>query len=206
MDRKTFLLRAMPGKRDEVEARLRTLSGEILNALSEQNVNNFSIWGVEDLFFGYGEVESKVCAVSLWKWMDALSDCAEALCRPGTMRLMYQDIGRVREDKSLIRHRVFSTRLKPGCEEEYKRRHDALAAAREDGAPDGPDTNFTIWYGAGYIFGYCEKVSAFDHEMTESERCDTIAWENRQLEIMDWLTDDVDWMTGEKHESIRRII
>jgi len=36
-------------------------------------------------------------------------------------------------------------------------------------------------------------------EMTPEERESTIAWETRGLEIMDWLTDDVDWMTGEKH-------
>ena len=42
--------------------------------------------------------------------------------------------------------------------------------------------------------------------MTMEERASTIAWETRQLEIMDWLTDDVDWITGEKHEAIRRIV
>ena len=40
------------------------------------------------------------------------------------------------------------------------------------------------------------------HEMTDEERTSTIAWETRQLEIMDWLTDDVDWITGEKHDAI----
>ena len=58
---------------------------------------------------------------------------------------------------------------------------------------------------AGYIFGYCEKVKAFDHPMTDAERADTVAWETRQLEIMDWLTDDVDWMTGETHEAMQRL-
>ena len=75
-----------------------------------------------------------------------------------------------------------------------------------DAVSEGPDSNFSIWYGAGYIFGYCEKVKSFDREMTEEEKASTIAWETRQLEIMDWLTDDVDWITGEKHESIRRIV
>ena len=119
---------------------------------------------------------------------------------------MYHDIGIVREDKSLIRHRVFCTKLKPGCAEEYKRRHDGLIAARGDKVSEGPDSNFTIWYGAGYIFGYCEKVKSFDHEPTEAEKAADIAWETRQLEIMDWLTDDVDWITGQKHGHIQRII
>ena len=41
--------------------------------------------------------------------------------------------------------------------------------------------------------------------MTEEEKASTIAWETRQLEIMDWLTDDVDWITGEKHDAIALI-
>ena len=135
-----------------------------------------------------------------------LTDTAEVLAEPGTMRLMYHDYGIVREDKSLIRHRVFATRLKPGCAEEYKRRHDGLVAARGDAVSEGPDSNFTIWCGRDYIFGYCEKVKAFDRPMTGAERADTIAWETRQLEIMDWLTDDVDWITGERHEAMRRVV
>jgi len=83
---------------------------------------------------------------------------------------MYHDIGIVRKDKSLIRHRVFVTRLKEGCAEEYKRRHDALVKARGDLIKEGPESNFTIWNANGYIFGYCELVKAFDHEMTEEEK------------------------------------
>ncbi len=31
------------------------------------------------------------------------------------------------------------------------------------------------------------------------ERKATVEWETRQLGIMDWITNDVDWMTGEWH-------
>ena len=106
----------------------------------------------------------------------------------------------------MTRRFAFKMKLKPGCEEEYKRRHDGLIAARGDTVSEGPDSNFTIWYGAGYIFGYCEKVKAFDREMTGEEKASTIAWETRQLEIMDWLTDDVDWITGQKHDHISRFV
>ena len=41
--------------------------------------------------------------------------------------------------------------------------------------------------------------------MTEAEKASTIAWETRQLEIMDWLTDDVDWITGQRHDPVRRV-
>ena len=44
-----------------------------------------------------------------------------------------------------------------------------------------------------------------DQAWTEEEKAADIAWETRQLEIMDWLTDDVDWITGEKHDHIRLV-
>ena len=69
---------------------------------------------------------------------------------------------------------------------------------------DGPESNFTIHCALDeYIFGYCELVKSYDHETTEEEKAQTIAWETRQLEIMDWYTDDVDWITGETHEKIQ---
>ena len=74
---------------------------------------------------------------------------------------MYHCIGLVRADKSHIRHRVFSTRLKEGCAAEYKRRHDALIEARHGVPSPGPDSNFTIWNANGYIFGYDEIDTAY---------------------------------------------
>ena len=208
MDRITFALRAHPGMRDKVEAALRARAAEMQTAAAREGIGNFSIWGIEDLFFGYGERAAghpagDGCAALRDVLMAALNGDGEMLCDLGAMRLMYHVEGTVCKDKSLIRHRVFSTRLKPGCEEEYKRRHDALGATQ---SAESPESNFTIWCGAGYIFGYCEIIKAREHAMTMEERASTIAWETRQLEIMDWLTDDVDWITGEKHEAIRRIV
>ncbi len=206
MERRTFALRALPGERDAAESALKAAAGAFLQSDAARAADNFSIWGVEDMFFGYGEYEPD-CPPELWQQVvTAAQGMAEPLCPPGSMRLMYHDIGLVRADKSLIRHRVFATKLKPGCEAEYKRRHDALVEARGGRVSEGPDSNFTIWCGRGYIFGYCEKVRSFDHKPTEAERAADIAWETRQLEIMDWLTDDVDWITGERHEPIRRIV
>lgn len=197
MDRIAFIIRDHSGASLPAE--------ELQKSALSKGVSNFSAWRVEDLLLGYGEGELDG-ASALCDEIAAALPGSEVLCAPGTMRLMYHDIGIVRADKSLIRHRVFCTRLKPGCEAEYKRRHDALVAARGDRVSEGPDSNFTIWYGAGYIFGYCEKVRAFDHEPTEAEKAADIAWETRQLEIMDWLTDDVDWITGEKHPAIQRAV
>ena len=57
-----------------------------------------------------------------------------------------------------------------------------------------------------FIENYCELVKSFDHEMTEEEKASTIQWETRQLEIMDWFTDDVDWITGESHEKMENLM
>lgn len=189
MKRIPFVLKALPGFREDC------IPADVLNG---QPASNFSIWRIGDFLFCYGE------------WNDGAQPAisipgTEVFAAPGTMQLMYHDIGIVREDKSLIRHRVFATRLHEGCAEEYKRRHDALIEARGDSVTQGPESNFTIWHANGYIFGYCELVKSFDHPMTDEERASTIAWETHQLEIMDWLTDDVDWITGERHDSVRQI-
>ena len=197
MNRTAWIIRA----KDGAEA----LKGQDLQGLANsRGVDNFSVWGIDDLLLCYGEDAASGSEAVCRAILEATG--GELLAAPGTMRLMYHDIGVVRQDKSLIRHRVFCTKLKPGCEEEYKRRHDGLIAARGDAVSQGPDSNFTIWFGAGYIFGYCEKVKSFDHEPTEAEKAADIAWETRQLEIMDWLTDDVDWITGEKHPHIQRVV
>ena len=96
-------------------------------------------------------------------------------------------------------------RIKPGMQAEYKRRHDELAASRGGVVSEGPESNFTIWRAKDYIFGYCELVKSYDHEPSEEEKAATAAWETRQLEIMDWLTDDVDWLTGETHEKMKNL-
>ena len=121
------------------------------------------------------------------------------------MRLMYHDFGIVRESKELIRHRMFMTKLKPGCEEEYKRRHNVLVERRGDTVDPGPDSNFSIWSAGGYIFGYNEIDTTMEVEETEEDRKNTIEWETRQLGIMDWITNDVDWMTGEHHPAVKRL-
>ena len=209
MKREGSMLKIKPGMLCEIENAIRAKDGEIQAALVEAGAGNASVWTVAGYLYIYAEFQDenpKGLKDVLAPYEYDLSFCANYLARPGEMRRMYHDIGIVREDKRLIRRRVFATHLKPGCAEEYKRRHDGLIAARGDAVSEGPDSNFTIWFGGGYIFGYCEKVKAFDREMTEAERASTVEWETRQLEIMDWLTDDVDWITGQKHEAIRRVV
>ncbi len=208
MKRSPFVLRFKPGKKAQGIAAVKNIWNDIKTMLDEKGVGNFSAWSIEDFLFCYGEYPDSGFSVDSDKKAElekALSPYMDMFAAPGTLPLMYHDIGVVRKDKSLIRHRVFSTKLKDGCADEYKRRHDVLVEARGDSVSDGPESNFTIWNANGYIFGYCELVRAYDHEMTEEERASKIEWETRQLEIMDWLTDDVDWMTGQKHDAIELV-
>ena len=80
-----------------------------------------------------------------------------------------------------------------------------LIAQRGDTVDPGPDSNFSIWSAGGYIFGYDEIDTTMEVEETPEAREATIAWETRQLGIMDWITNDVDWMTKEVHPSSVRL-
>ncbi len=199
-----FLIR-MDGDRAAAIASVKALEADFRAACEAAQVKNFSLWHMEQYLFGYGESlsEDMACFDAVFAKLPA---DANLVCVPGSMRQMYYDTGVVREDKSLIRHRVFATKLRPGCEEEYKRRHDVLVEQRGGEVVDHAESNFTIWYGDGHIFGYCELVKAFDHEPTPEEHASTVAWETRQLEIMDWLTDDMNWLTGENHPPVEKVI
>lgn len=207
MQRLPFVLLCKPGQKESGLNALCSIQANIRKNLNVLEANNVSIWGIQDFLFCYGEYPDDILPSQVTQaiYCNALSPYFDLFASPGTLPLMYHDIGIVRKDKNLIRHRVFATKLKPGCSEEYKHRHDALVEARGNQISEGPNSNFTIWNANDYIFGYCELIKSFDHEMTEEEKASTIAWETRQLEIMDWLTDDVDWITGEKHDSIELI-
>ena len=55
--------------------------------------------------------------------------------------------------------------------------------------------------------GHCHAGvdTTMEVEETPEAREATIAWETRQLGIMDWITNDVDWMTKEVHPSSVRL-
>lgn len=189
--------------------------GEIWDALTtfmdRKGMRNFSLWSAENLVFGYYETEDDFAYTTsdrheVAEWQEELTDTFDWISTPfEDMRLMYQDYGIVREQKNLIRHRVFITKLCEGMEEEYKARHDALVEARGGAVTPGPDSNFTIWYAGGYIFGYDEIDTTMEADMSEDDIEATITWEKRMLKIMSWVTDDVDWITKEEHEHIKRI-
>ncbi len=206
MNRYTFALKIKEGQMNSFRKGLGQIWTDIVKVLDSQKMRNFSIWQAADLVFGYYEADIEPQHELLEGLLDQTHDCFEWLAKPGShMRLMYHDFGVVREDKSLIRHRMFMTKLKPGCEEEYKRRHDALVEARKSQINPGPDSNFSIWHAGGYIFGYDEIDTTMEKEETEDAHQATVEWETRQLEIMDWITNDVDWLTGQHHPASVRL-
>ncbi len=206
MNRYTFALQIKQSQMNGFREGLGQIWTEIVCILEGQKIYNFSIWQAADLVFGYYEAEDEPQHDLLEAALEQLLKCFDWLAKPGcNMRLMYQDFGVVREDKSLIRHRMFMTKLKPGCEEEYKRRHDALVEARGEQLTAGPDSNFSIWHAGGYIFGYDEIDTTMEVEETAEAHQATVKWETKQLEIMDWITNDVDWLTRQWHPASVRL-
>lgn len=205
MRRETAMYEILPGRAGALESGISYIRDELNTLLVKVGAKNASVWTAADFLYLYAEFEDG-CPASLESvtapYAGYLTSFASKIAG-NEMDLMYHDLGIVRQDKTEIRRRVFATVLKPGCAAEYKTRHQKLIEARGE-VTDHHESNFTIRCAKGkYIFGYCEFVKLFDREETEEEKQATIAWETRQLEIMDWLTDDVDWITGQKHEKMR---
>ncbi len=204
MKRESAFLSIKPEQKKTFENVIWAAAPYIDEKCEELGLSNCSVWTVEDRVYFYAQSEGEK---GLKDVMDAfareISLYLDVVAYPEDTRLMYHDIGEERQDKSLIRRRVFATVLKDGCADEYFRRHEALINAR-GGDTFGKESNFTIRCAENkYIFGYCEIVRELDTPPTAEEQAASDAWETRQLEIMDWLTDDVDYLTGESHEKMR---
>ena len=211
MERHAFAMKVKDGQMNTYRRKLGEIWPELTDFLDRNQIKNFSIWNADQLIFGYYEkADGAVLNAEEKSVRDRLTgeiqDTFQWISIPGEdMRLMYHNFGVVRENKELIRHRMFMTKLKDGCEEEYKARHDGLIAQRGDTVDPGPDSNFSIWSAGGYIFGYDEIDTTMERDETPEEHEATVAWETRQMGIMDWITNDVDWMTGECHPASRRL-
>ena len=173
--------------------------------------SRFSLWRAEDLVFGYFDAETEAELSAAGKAVRSVheglwSEFSHLLASPGNMRLMYRVVSNKAADPKDLHYRVFMTRLKPCSAEEYLKRHAALQAAfeaREKETPSGEMNNFTIWNAGDYICGYnelAEKPQKPEGPVQKSP------WEVRMLEIMDWITDDVDAMFGGKHAAVRRLV
>ena len=211
MKRHAFAMEIKKGCKGEFRRSLGKIWGEFTLFLNEHGMTNFSIWNVDRIVFGYYEtVDEFVFSLDdkeiVQKWENQYGDLYMWISTPlEDISLMNHDFGIVRQSKELIRHSFFITQLMPGAEEEYKRRHDALIEARQGKVTKGPDSNFSIWYAGGYIFGYDEIDTTMEKELTEEEKEASIQWEIKMLEIMSWITDKNDWITGEHHSPIHRI-
>lgn len=211
MERHAFAMKLKVGRVGQFRANLGKVWPRLTAFLDAHKAYNFSMWSVEYMVFGYFETPGELVYTDadkeeVAKWEKELGGSYEWISVPfQEMRLMYEEFGVVRECKELIRHRVFITKLYPGKEEEYKSAHDELIAARNGQIPQGPNSNFSIWSAGGYVFGYDEIDITMEHEMTEAEREATMVWENRMLKLMTWLTNDIDWMLLERHDSIIRL-
>ncbi len=203
MKRDACMFKAKPNMADEFKRGVRAIEVALQDALEKTGAKNASLWAVGDFLYAYAEFDDDnphTLKDIISPWAKDISTFADTVAEPDTMRLMYRDLGVVRENKSDIRRRVFATRLKPNCADEYYSRHKALMDVRHEKPADGLESNFSIFCANGeYIFGYCELVRAYIREETPEEHENTVKWETRQLGIMDWLTDDVDWLTHEKH-------
>lgn len=211
MERHAFAMKTKEKMMNQFKANLGKVWPRLTAFLDAHQASNFSMWSVEDMVFGYFEtpgelVYTEADKAEVAKWEAEFAGVYDWISTPfQEMRLMYEEFGVVRECKELIRHRVFITKLYPGKEEEYKSAHDELVAARNGKIPQGPDSNFSIWSAGGYVFGYDEIDVTMDFEWTPEERQWNIDWENRMLELMSWLTDDIDFMLPERHNNIIRL-
>lgn len=212
MNRHAFAAKIKEGKFNDFRSTYGQIWNHLTRFLDDMEVKNFSLWNIEDLVFGYYENDllspkfTDARQEELKKILAPMDGTYEWISSPAEeMRLMYHDFGIVRPNKELIRHRVFATHLKGAYQEEYKRRHDGLVEARHGETDPGPDSNFSIWNAGEYIFGYDEIDVTMEKEETEADRQGTIEWETKMLEIMEWYTDDVDWITDMHHKHVVRI-
>lgn len=212
INRHAFALQVSAGQFHEFRAGIGRIWNRLTRLMDDLEIRNFSLWQIEDLVFGYYETDpfcpkpTEATKKEFHQLEEEMKGTYTWISSPDQeMRLMYENFGIVRQNKELIRHRVFATRLQPGCQDEYKRRHDVLAAERGDTVDPGPDSNFSIWNAGDYIFGYDEIDTTMETEETEESRKATIDWETKMLEIMSWYTDDVDWITDMHHKHVQRI-
>lgn len=213
MERRTFLLKLTEGMNKE---KLETALQVMKEIVRKNGGDDFSVWQAEDLVFGYFETDSTAlpdpAGTELRAYIEETLADAVQIISVCNMRLMYSSINRPLTDKSKVAaHRVFMARIKPGCAEEYLRRHHGLEIIAEQDIAAGrvnpdemPSNNMTIWNGGDYICGYneMEQIPAADDPNSGGNE----EWELNMLKIMDWITDDADAFSGIHHEPVKRLI
>ena len=204
MERAAFLLKTTETRRCAALDKLQALLPDAAAKAKAAGAGNLSVWQAENLIFGYYEADTmaqlRQAGAVVREMAEAMQDTAELMASPGNMRRMYTALGHPRAEKKGLGHRVFMTRLKPGMAEEYRARH---AAIETEDAPEGPINNFTIWNAGDYICGYAELDPGFVIDRSAEGMEKDRPWETAMLEVMDWLTDDVNSLFGFTHKPVR---
>ena len=81
-------------------------------------------------------------------------------------------------------------RIKPGMQEEYKRRHDEIWPEMLELLKSAGIRNYTIWSDGYEVFGYyeCEKGIAFA-EKTQAESPIVDRWNNYMQDVLELVMD-----------------
>lgn len=207
MQRHTFAMQIKKGELLNYRKTLGEVWPEVKNLFDTYNLRNFSLWSVDLIVFGYYESDDdfRVTDDFLAKTeeldgrFDDIYDWISEPCKP--MRLMFHNYGGVQESKELVYKKIFVIHLFEGMAEEYKRRHDAVLPTPEQESKHRACNNFTIWNAGDYVFGYMEMDATLEREKTPEHKEYSRNWETSMLEIMEWVTNDVDWLTGEYHSN-----
>lgn len=212
MERHTFAFEIKIGQVYSFRSLLGNVWEELTRFMDRNLINNFSMWAVDRITFCYYEmgkngIISKEDEKFIHTTFNIFDGYINWISSPfEKMDLMYSNYGILRPKKEMIRHRVFMARLKEGCESEYKDRHDRLKKSNsEKGINMGPDSNFSIWHAQGYIFGYDEIDTSMEKDETPTSMKEKTDWETKQLEIMEWISNDMDWLTREVRPACIRI-
>ena len=113
MERHSFAMELKEGKKNDYRRKLGEIWPELTAFLDQEKVHNFSIWNCDSLIFGYYETDenhefSEEKKAQIQALTARIEDTFTWISTPGeNMRLMYHNFGVVRENKELIRHRMF---------------------------------------------------------------------------------------------------
>lgn len=207
MQRHTFALQIKKGEIRKFRSTLGAVWPDVKRIFDTYNLRNFSLWSVDYMIFGYYEsdddfeVTEELLAEmnAIDKRFEGCYDWISELGKP--MRLMYHFYGGVQEEKELVYKKIFVIHLHEGMAEEYKRRHDEILSPPEEEYKHSSCNNFTIWNAGDYVFGYMEMDTTLGRDKSPKFQEESREWETYMLGIMDWVTNDVDWLTGEYHSN-----
>ena len=180
--------------------------GEINAALRQAGAENFSVWSIQDFLFCQVSIPTGLPAGGLPRGKvgggdGGLRDIRRAgNASADVSRHRRGAKGQVAHPPSRVRHEA-EGRLRGGIQAPSR---CVMVEAQGDKVSPGPGQPPSGTPTA--TSSAMQLVKSFDSRDDRGGAASTVAWETRQLEIMDWLTDDVDWITGQKHDAMERVV